>query len=101
MTERYSNQRSFEDIKKFLGEIKTRVDGIEENETLQKINLEESIKLLVEEIIELLYNEGEIEANNFYALPWKIRKGIKNSLRNAFGIDFFEDENSNTLFKKQ
>ena len=92
MAEKYSNERRFEDIKKLVGDIVTRVDGIEENETLLRKNFEDGLKLFVEEIIWLLYNEGKIETNDFNALPWKIRKEINDLLKDIFGIDCFKDD---------
>lgn len=95
MTERYSNQRSFEDIKKFIGEIDTRVKEIRENEILLEKNLEDSIKLLVVEIFWLLGNNKEkiLQTNDFYSLPDDIKKDVYDLIKDIFGFNCFIDDN--------
>lgn len=92
MAEKYSNERRFEDIKKLVGDIVTRVDGIEENETLLRKNFEGGLKLFVEEIIWLFHNKGLIEAEDFFSLQCEIRKEINDLLKDIFGIEYLKDD---------
>ncbi len=111
MTERYSNQRSFEDIKKILVELKTLnvgirsnevqklldnlntlVEGIAEDEILRNENLADNVRLFVKGLVEILHNLGTIETNNFYSLPWEMRKDINALINDIFGIEcIFKD----------
>jgi len=112
MTERYSNQRSFEDIKKILVELKTLnvgirsnevqklldnlntlVEGIAEDEILRNENLADNVRLFVKGLIEILHNLGIIETSNFYSLQWEMRKDINASINDIFGIEcIFKDD---------
>ncbi len=92
MTKRYSNQRGIEEIREFIGKIKTRIDGIEENETLYEKDFEDRIELLIQEFIWLLFNEGKIETGDFNALPSMIRKNVKDLIKDIFGINCFKDD---------
>ena len=94
MPENYSNEKRFEDIKKFTSEIKTRVDEIEENETLLRKNFEDNINLFVRKFIGVLHNMGIIETSDFYALSWEMRKDINDLINGTFGIKYvFKNDN--------